>query len=73
MNDALGAGLFNFVEFKDAVEFLTGKGWFGEHQYDHMLALAFACAHVEITEHTDEARALYFTAVDATGRDPSYQ
>ena len=52
MNDDLGAGVsdFDFAEFKDAVEHLTGRGWFGEGEHDHMLALAFACALIEIKD-----------------------
>lgn len=73
VNDDLSAGLFNFDEFKDAVEFLTGKGWFGAHQYDHMIKLCWACGYIEIREpaHADDARALYSAVVDATGRDPA--
>ncbi len=44
VNDALGAGLCDFAEFKDGVLFLTGKSWFHRPQYDHMRDLAWACA-----------------------------
>ena len=72
VNDDLGAGMFNFIEFEAAVRFLTSKGWFDQHRYDHMLALCFACAQVEITEPAcgDDVRALYFAVVDAAGRNP---
>ena len=70
-NDDLIAGLFNLVEFKDAVEHLTCKGRFDKGEHDHMLRLAFICADVTVKDaaDADAVRELYFWVVEKTGRD----
>lgn len=70
-NDDLTTGLFNFAEFKDAVERLADKGWFDRGEHEHMLRLAFACAAIAIKgmANADAVRELYFWVVDKTERD----
>jgi hypothetical protein len=70
-NEDLTAGLFNFAEYKDAVEHLTGRGWFDKGEHDHMLRLAFSCADITVkgAADADAVRELYFRVVDKTGRN----